>query len=357
MPSLFDPLPLRSVTLPNRIGMPPMCQYSATDGLANDWHVQHYGCRAVGGAGLVIVEATSVVPEGRISLGDLGLWDDAQIEPLARLVRVIESQGCVPAIQIAHAGRKASIGRGWEEQVSIPAAAGGWTTVGPSAIAFEGYAAPQALDRAGIAAVVAAFAAATRRAREAGFKAVEIHAAHGYLLHQFLSPLANQRTDDYGGSFVNRIRLTREVVAAVRAEWPDHLPLLIRLSATDWVESGGWDAEQTVELCRLLKNEGVDLFDVSTSGVVAYPKIPAGPGFQAPFAARVRKEAEVVVSAVGLITEAAHAQKILDEGSADLVLIGREILRNPFWPLQAARELGVEAAWPEQYLRAKPRRK
>ncbi|MDR2187142.1 MAG: NADH:flavin oxidoreductase/NADH oxidase [Azonexus sp.] len=354
MPSLFDPLQLRSVSLPNRIGMPPMCQYSAVDGLANDWHVQHYGCRAVGGAGLVIIEATSVTPEGRISLGDLGLWADAQIEPLARLVRVIESQGSVPAIQLAHAGRKASIGRGWEEQVSLPAAAGGWTTVGPSAIAFEGYAAPRELDQAAIAEIIAAFAVATRRARQAGFKAVEIHAAHGYLLHQFLSPLANQRSDDYGGSFENRIRLTRQVTAAVRAEWPDHLPLLIRLSATDWVD-GGWDAEQTVELCRLLKNDGVDLFDISTSGVTASAKIPAGPGFQVPFAAQVRREAEVTVSAVGLITEATEAQAILDEGRADLILIGREILRNPFWPLQAARQLGVEASWPNQYLRAKPR--
>lgn len=354
MPVLFSPLQLRTVTLPNRIGIPPMCQYSASeDGRATDWHLQHYGSRAVGGAGLVIVEATAVLPEGRISRGDLGLWDDAQIEPLARIARLVAGQGGIPAIQIGHAGRKAGVGLGWEAQRTLTAEEGGWPSVAPSVVAFEGYAVPRALDREGIAGVVRAFAAAARRARQAGFQAVEIHAAHGYLLHQFLSPLANRREDEYGGSFVNRVRLTREVVAAVRAEWPAELPLLIRLSATDWVD-GGWDADQTVELCRLLKTDGVDLVDVSTGGLVANAKIPAGPGFQVPFATRIRSEAGLPAAAVGLITEPAQAEAILAEGRADLVLVGREILRNPFWPLQAAQALGAEANWPKQYQRARP---
>lgn len=353
MSALFQPLNLRSLTLPNRVGIPPMCQYSAEDGRAGDWHVQHYGSRAAGGAGLVIVEATAVLPEGRISPGDLGLWDDTQIEPLAHVARLIESLGSVPVVQLAHAGRKASIGLGWEEQRTLTADEGGWSTLAPSAVAFEGYAEPQALDAAGIGRIVEAFVAAARRALRAGFKAVEIHAAHGYLLHQFLSPLANRRTDDYGGSFENRIRLTREVVAAVRAFWPQEWPLLIRLSATDWVE-GGWDAEQTVELCRLLKSDGVDLVDVSTGGMVPVAKIPVGPGFQVPFAARVKKEAGLAVAAVGLITGATQAEAIVANGEADLVLIGRESLRNPCWPLQAAQALGVAMPWPKQYLRAAP---
>ena len=353
MSVLFQPLQLRDLTLPNRIGIPPMCQYSATDGVAGDWHVQHYGSRAVGGAGLVIVEATAVLPEGRISPGDLGLWHDGQIDGLARVARLIESQGGVPALQLAHAGRKASVGLGWEAQRTLTAEEGGWTAVAPSAIAFKGYAEPQALDVAGLADVVEAFVTAARRARRAGFKAIEIHAAHGYLLHQFLSPLSNQRSDDFGGSFANRTRLVRKVVAAVRAEWPKELPLLIRLSATDWVD-GGWDADQTVELCRLLKADGVDLVDVSTGGLVPDAKIPAGPGFQVPFATRIRKEAGLPTAAVGLITEPAQAEAIVANGEADLVLVGREILRNPYWPLQAAQALGVEAPWPKQYLRAKP---
>jgi len=353
MSSLFSPLQLRDLQLPNRIGMPPMCQYSAIDGRVTDWHLQHYGSRAVGGAGLVIVEATAVLPEGRISHGDLGLWDDTQIEGLARIVRLIEAQGGVPAIQLAHAGRKASVGRGWEAQKTLTAAEGGWTAVAPSAIAFDGYAPPQALDANGIGQLLPAFVAAARRALQAGFKAVEIHAAHGYLLHQFLSPLSNLRNDEYGGSFANRIRLPRAVIAAVREEWPQHLPLLVRLSATDWVD-GGWDAEQTIDLCRLLKTDGVDLIDVSTGGLVPGAKIPAGPGFQVPFATRIRTETGLPVAAVGLITDAAQAEAIVAGGEADLVLVGREILRNPHWPLQAAQALGVTAAWPAQYLRALP---
>ena len=354
MPHLFEPLKLRDISLPNRIGIPPMCQYSAHDGMASDWHVIHYGSRAVGGAGLMIVEATAVSPAGRISAGDLGLWHDGQIEPLARIARFAQEQGCVPAIQLGHAGRKASAGLGWQSQQTVPASEGGWPTVGPSALAFgEGYAVPQALDLAGIGQVIADFAAAARRAREAGFQSVEIHAAHGYLLHQFLSPLSNQRSDAYGGSFDNRSRLVREVVAAVREEWPERLPLLIRLSATDWV-AGGWNADETVALCALLKGMGVDLIDVSTAGLVPSAKFPVGPGFQTEFARRVRHEAGLPSAAVGLITSPAQADHIIRSGQADMVLVGREILRNPYWPLQAAQALGRNTSWPVQYLRAAP---
>lgn len=352
MSHLFDPLKLRGITLKNRIGIPPMCQYSAQDGMAADWHFVHYGSRAVGGAGLMIVEATAVVPEGRISPGDLGLWKDEQIEPLAKIARFAREHGCVAAIQLAHAGRKASVGLGWGEQRTLRADEGGWPSVAPSAISFgEGYAEPHELSVAGIAEVVAAFVAAARRAVVAGFQAIEIHAAHGYLMHQFLSPLSNHRTDAYGGSFENRTRLLREVVMAVRAVWPESLPLLIRLSATDWVE-GGWTADETVALCRDLKALGVDLADISTAGLVPTAKIPVGPGFQTEFAARVRHEAGLPTAAVGLITSAAQADHILRTGQADMVLLGREILRNPYWPQQAAQELRQGSAWPNQYLRA-----
>ena len=352
MSHLFEPLKLRDITLKNRIGIPPMCQYSAHDGMAADWHFVHYGSRAAGGAGLMIVEATAVVPEGRISPGDLGLWKDEQIEPLARIARFAREQGCVPAIQLAHAGRKASVGLGWGEQRTLRADEGGWPSVAPSAISFgEGYAVPHELSVAAIAEIVAAFVAAARRAVVAGFQAIEIHAAHGYLLHQFLSPLSNQRTDAYGGSFENRTRLLREVVTAVRAVWPASQPLLIRLSATDWVE-GGWSADETVELCRGLKALGVDLADISTAGLVPTAKIPVGPGFQTEFAARVRHEAGLPTAAVGLITSAAQADHVLRTGQADMVLLGREILRNPYWPQQAAHELRQGATWPNQYLRA-----
>lgn len=354
MSLLFQELQLRDVRIPNRIGIPPMCQYSAEDGYVSDWHPVHYGTRATGGAGLLIVEATAVVPEGRISAGDLGLWEDGQIEGLARIASYAKTQDCVPAIQLAHAGRKASITRGWEPQRTLDPHEGGWATVGPSEQSFgPAYAAPQALDEAGIGQVVDAFAAATRRALAAGFQAIELHAAHGYLLHQFMSPLSNLRRDVYGGSFENRTRLTREVVGAVRAAWPAALPLLIRLSATDWMP-GGWDADQTVELCRILKRLGVDLVDVSTGGTSPEAKIPVGPGFQVPFAARVRQEAGLPVAAVGLITEPTQAEAILAEGQADLVLVGREALRNPYWPLQAAEALGEAPSYPKQYLRAAP---
>ena len=354
MPHLFDQLKLRDVVLANRIGIPPMCQYSAHDGVASEWHFVHYGSRAVGGAALMIVEATAITPEGRISPGDLGLWDDAQIEPLARIARFAREQGCTAAVQLAHAGRKAGVGLGWQPQRSLSPQEGGWTALAPSAVPFgEGYAPPQELDEAGIREIIRHFVAAAGRAHAAGFEVVEIHAAHGYLLHEFLSPLSNRRTDAWGGSFENRSRLVREVVTAVRAEWPQRLPLLVRLSATDWVD-GGWTADETVELCRTLKGLGVDLIDVSTAGLVPTAKIPAGPGFQTEFAARVRREADVPTTAVGLITSPAQADHIIRTGQADMVLLGREMLRNPYWPLSAAQALGQPMPWPRQYLRAGP---
>ena len=354
MPQLFDPLKLRDVVLSNRIGIAPMCQYSASEGMAANWHFVHYGSRAVGGAGLMIIEATAVAPEGRITPGDLGLWEDGQIEPLARIAQFSQQQGCVAAVQLAHAGRKGSAGLGWQAQRTVDASEGGWTTVAPSAVSFgEGYSVPHELDEAGIRQVVAQFAAATDRAREAGLQMVEIHGAHGYLLHQFMSPLSNRRTDAYGGSFENRTRLTREVVAAVRAKWPERLPLLIRLSATDWID-GGWNVEETIELCRALRGLGVDLVDASSGGLVPTAKIPAGPGFQTAFAGRVRREAGVPTAAVGLITSPAQADHIIHTGQADMVLLGREILRNPYWPMNAAQALGQATSWPPQYLRAAP---
>ncbi len=354
MTHLFEPLVLRDITLRNRIGIPAMCQYSATDGLANDWHFVHYGTRAVGGAGLIIGEATAVAPEGRISPSDLGLWDDVQIEPLARIVHFASEQGCPMAIQLAHAGRKASVRRGWEAQTPIPAGEGGWSVVGPSPIPFSGqHGMPHELDADGIQTIIKQFVAAAQRAQEAGYSAVEIHAAHGYLLHEFLSPLANTRRDNYGGGFANRTRMVVEVVDAVRAVWPERLPLLVRVSATDWVD-GGWRADETVELCRVLKEHGVDLINVSTAGLTPDAKIPVGPGFQTEFAEKVRHEAGIPTAAVGLITSPAQADHIVRSGQADMVLLGREILRNPYWPLTAAHELGQTAAWPPQYLRSAP---
>ncbi|HET8538793.1 MAG TPA: NADH:flavin oxidoreductase/NADH oxidase [Anaeromyxobacter sp.] len=351
---LFSPLALRSATLRNRVAVSPMCQYSATDGRANDWHLVHLGARAVGGAGLVVFEATGVEPRGRISPADLGLWDDAQIEPLARVVRFVEAQGAVAALQLAHAGRKASVRAPWDVGgAPLAPAEGGWATVGPSAIPFaDGYPAPRALDAAELAAVVRAFAAAARRAAAAGFEAVEVHAAHGYLLHQFLSPLSNRREDAFGGSFENRTRLVREVVAAVRAEWPEPLPLLVRISATDWAD-GGWDPEQAVALARALGSLGVDLVDVSSGGLVATAKVPAGPGYQTGFAERIRREAGVRTGAVGMITTPEQADHVIRSGQADLVLLARELLRDPHFPLRAARALGHEGPWPRQYLRAR----
>jgi len=355
MPGLFDPLPLRSLTLPTRIAVSPMCQYSSTDGFATDWHLVHLGGRAVGGASLVFTEATAVTAEGRISPQDLGIWQDAHVEALARITRFIHQQGAHAGMQLAHAGRKASTWRPWAGEGAVPASAGGWDeVVAPSALAFApGYPEPRALDEAGVAGVVAAFAAAARRARAAGFGVVEIHSAHGYLLHEFLSPLANHRTDRYGGSFENRTRIVREVVAAVRAVWPEALPLFVRISATDWAE-GGWDLEQSVELARALKGLGVDLVDCSSGGAVPGVRIPVGPGYQTPFAERIRQAAGIATGAVGMITEPVQAEHIVRTGQADLVILAREMLRDPYWPLRAARTLGRAASWPSQYLRAAP---
>ncbi len=349
---LFSPLPLRSVTLRNRIAVSPMCQYSAVDGHATDWHLVHLGSRAVGGAGLVVFEATAVEARGRISPADLGLWDDRQIEPLARIVRFIEAHGAVPALQLAHAGRKASVRAPWDGGGPIPLAEGGWTPVGPSPLPFaDGHPVPHALDRDGIRGIVAAFAAAARRAVGAGFRVLEVHCAHGYLLHEFLSPLANQRDDLYGGSFENRTRLAREVLQAVRTAWPERLPLIVRISATDWVP-GGWDVDQSVELSRALEPL-VDLVDVSSGGLAWNAQVPMGPGYQTAFAERIRKEAGVATGAVGMIVSPEQADHVIRTGQADLVLLAREMLRDPHFPLRAARALGHEGPWPKQYLRAR----
>jgi 2,4-dienoyl-CoA reductase-like NADH-dependent reductase (Old Yellow Enzyme family) len=360
MSKLFEPFSLRGLTLPNRIAVSPMCEYSAINGFANDWHLVHLGSRAVGGAGLVISEATAVVPEGRISPEDLGIWSDEHIAPLARITDFIRSQGAVAGIQLAHAGRKASTFRPWSGIGTVSEDAGGWTTVGPSAIPFAAdYPMPVAMDAAAVAAVPTTFADAAIRALQAGFQVAEIHAAHGYLLHQFLSPISNQRRDAYGGSFENRIRLLEETVSAVRAVWPDELPLLVRVSATDWAaesgREGGWTAEETVALSRRLKDLGVDLMDVSTGGMLAQAQIPIGPGYQVRFAEQVKQGAEIATGAVGMITEAEQAEAILRAGQADLIFLARELLRDPYWPLHAAQKLGVNAAWPVQYLRAAPK--
>jgi 2,4-dienoyl-CoA reductase-like NADH-dependent reductase (Old Yellow Enzyme family) len=353
--SLFSPLQLRSVQFANRIGVSPMCQYSSVDGFANDWHLVHLGSRAQGGAGLVMAEASAVLPEGRITPSDLGIWKDAHIAGLERIASFIHGQGARVGIQLAHAGRKASMSVPFDEERLVLPGEGGWQPVGPSDVAFAPhYAAPRALDQTGIDAVVEAFRRAAIRALEAGFDLVEIHAAHGYLIHEFLSPLANRRTDEYGGSLENRSRLALQVVDAVRGEWPEHLPLFVRISATDWAE-GGWNVDESVELARRLREHGVDLVDVSSGGQVPNAQIPAGPGFQAPFAARIRREAGVATAAVGLITEPEQANAIVEQGEADLVLLAREMLRDPYWPVHAAAALSEPASWPKQYLRAAPR--
>jgi 2,4-dienoyl-CoA reductase-like NADH-dependent reductase (Old Yellow Enzyme family) len=353
MPNLFDPFPIRDLSLPNRIVVSPMCEYSSVDGFANEWHLVHLGSRAVGGAGLVMTEACAVTPEGRISPQDLGIWSDDHIEFLARITRFIHSQGSVAGIQLAHAGRKASTYRPWDGTGAVPEGSGGWlNVVAPSAIPFaENYAQPHALTQEGIQSVVRAFVQAAGRARQAGFRVVEIHAAHGYLLSEFLSPLANHRTDEYDGSFENRIRMLIEVVRAVRGTWPESAPLFVRISSTDWVE-GGWTLDESVELARHLKNSGVDLVDCSSGGNVPPANIPAGPGYQTPFAERIRREAKIPTGAVGMITGAAQADHIIRTGQADLAIIAREFLRDPYWPLRAARDLGYSVPWPVQYARA-----
>ncbi|GAB3297574.1 NADH:flavin oxidoreductase/NADH oxidase [Hymenobacter humi] len=355
MPKLFEPFALRGVTLKNRIVVSPMCQYSSVDGFANDWHLVHLGGRAVGGAGLIITEAAAVSPEGRISPDDLGIWKDEHLPMLQRITAFIVAQGSVPGIQLAHAGRKASTYSPWKGEGWVPENAGGWIPVGPSAIEFApNYGVPHALSTEGIQQVVADFQAAAIRALAAGFQVIELHAAHGYLLHEFLSPLSNHRTDEYGGSFENRIRLLLEVVAATREVWTEELPLIVRLSATDWTE-GGWNADESVQLAAMLKVRGVDMIDCSTGGNVPKAPIPVGPGYQVQFAERIKQETGILTGAVGLITTPAEAEAILANGQADVVLLAREFLREPYFPLFAAHELGVEMAWPVQYERAKPR--
>ena len=354
MAHLFDSLQLRDVQLSHRIVVSPMCQYSCKDGFATDWHLVHLGSRAVGRAAAVIAEATAVTADGRISPQDLGIWTDAHIEPLRRAFSFVAEQGAVPGIQLAHAGRKASTNQPWNGGKPISPAEGGWTPIfAPSPLPFnESYQTPQALPVTEIATIVAAFAAAARRAQAAGARLVELHSAHGYLLHSFLSPLSNQRTDQYGGSFANRIRLVCEVVNAVRKVWPEKFPLWLRISATDWVD-GGWTVEESVELARTLRPLGVDLFECSSGGNVARVKIPVGPGYQVAFAEQVRREAGVLAGAVGMITDPAQADQIIRSGQADVVILARQFLRDPYWPLLAARALGHDIQWPVQYERAK----
>jgi 2,4-dienoyl-CoA reductase-like NADH-dependent reductase (Old Yellow Enzyme family) len=354
---LLSPLKIRSVTLRNRIAVSPMCQYSAQDGFANDWHLVHLGSRAVGGAALVVVEATAVAAEGRITPGDLGIWKDPHIEPLARIAQFVHTQGAVAAIQLAHAGRKASCQLPWKggEGLLTPEQ-GGWPVVGPSAIPFaETSPVPTPLDEAGIDAIVAAFEAAARRALTAGFKVIEIHSAHGYLLHEFLSPISNHRNDRYGGSLENRMRFLLRVVERLRGLMPEEMPLFVRISATDWAE-GGWDIEQSVELAIQLKGLGVDLIDVSSGGTVPYARIPVAKGYQVPLARRIREGADIRTGAVGLITEPYFANEIVTGGDANLVFIAREMLREPYWASKAYQALGEEPIWPIQYGYAVKRR-
>jgi 2,4-dienoyl-CoA reductase-like NADH-dependent reductase (Old Yellow Enzyme family) len=354
MADLFEPLQIRGVKLPNRIVVSPMCQYSSVDGFADDWHFVHLASRAVGGAAVVFTEAAAVVPEGRITPQDLGIWKDQHIPVLARIARFIEGQGSIPGMQIAHAGRKASTTRPWEGGTGIPRERGGWTPVAPSAVRFsDTYPNPRELTPEEIRGLAFSFAEAAERALDAGFRVLEIHSAHGYLFHEFLSPLSNLRQDCYGGSFENRTRLLREAVGAVRTKWPAELPLFVRISSTDWTE-GGWDIDQSVELARALKQLDVDLVDCSSGGNVATAKIPMGPGYQTPFAERIRRDAGIMTGAVGLITSPIQAEHIIHTGQADLVFLAREMLRDPYWPLRAARELGAAVPYPVQYARSGP---
>ena len=347
---LLSPLTIRGVSFRNRIVMSPMCEYSAQDGFANDWHLVHLGSRAVGGTALIMVEATAVTAEGRISPGDLGIWKDEHIEPLARIAKFVHSQGAVAGIQLAHAGRKASCDLPWKGGARLKSPEqSGWPVVGPSPVPFDqADPAPIPLDGPGIAAVINAFEAGARRALQAGFKVLEIHAAHGYLLHEFLSPIINRRNDQYGGSLGNRMRLLLQIAERLRGLMPDELPLFVRISATDWVE-GGWDIEQSVELAKQLKGLGIDLIDVSSGGAVPCARIPVAKGYQVPFARRIRQEADIRTGAVGLITEPRHADEIITSGDASLVFIAREMLREPYWALKAQQALGEDSAWPIQY--------
>lgn len=350
---LFSPIQFRELTIKNRIFVSPMCQYSAVDGVPNTWHMVHLGSRAVGGCGLVMVEATSVNAAGRISPADTGIWNDAQVEAFLPITRFISEQGAVPAIQLAHAGRKASTDQPWRGGGPVPPSAGGWVPVAPSAVAFNsGSPTPREMSLEDIDIVVKDFENAARRSVAAGFQVAELHMAHGYLMHEFLSPLSNRRTDDYGGSLENRMRLPLRVAEAVRKIWPAKLPLFARISASDWVE-GGWDLTQSIALCKALKTIGIDLIDCSSGGLVPNAQIPAGPGYQVHFARDIRKEAAIATGAVGIITEAHQAETILKEGQADAVFLARELLRDPYWPLHAAKALGEDITWPKQYERAK----
>lgn len=350
---LFKSLQIRNIQFKNRLVVSPMCMYSSADGFSNTWHLVHLGTRAVGGAGLVFTEATAVTPEGRISPDDLGIWKDEHIQGLKEIVQFLKKQGSVPGIQLAHAGRKASTTSPWKGGKLILEEEGGWKTVAPSAIPFyKGNPAPEALNLEGLEKVKDDFRAAAKRSLDAGFEVLEVHAAHGYLFHEFLSPLSNKRTDEYGGSFENRCRLLLEVVSEVRTVWPKELPLFVRISATDWVE-GGWNEESSIKLAALLKEKDVDLIDCSSGGLLPNVNIPTGKGFQVRFAQKIKKEAGILTGAVGLITEAQQAEEILQKGQADLILLARELLRNPYFPLSAAKELGSEIKWPSQYERAK----
>lgn len=357
-PMLFQPVTLKNISFRNRIVVSPMCQYSAVNGLANDWHLVHLGSRAVGGAGLIIAEATAVEPRGRISPDDLGIWDDEHIKPLQNITYFIRENGSVPGIQLAHAGRKASTHAPWKGQGYVSEEKGGWEVVSASAIPYaRHYGMPRALTVEEIGRIVRCFKEAAIRALEAGFQLVEIHAAHGYLLHQFLSPYSNHRTDEYGGSFANRTRFLMEVVEAVRSVWPDDYPLWVRISATDWLEHTSrpsWTLEDSVRLSEMLREKGVDVVDVSSGGNAPEQKISIGPGYQVPFSETIRRKAGIATCAVGLITEAEQAEHILRDKKADFIALGREMLRHPYWPLHAAKALDVEVNWPKPYERAKP---
>ncbi|SCX86729.1 NADH:flavin oxidoreductase/NADH oxidase [Nitrosospira sp. Nsp13] len=354
---LLSPLTIRGVTFPNRIAMSPMCMYSAEDGFANDFHLVHLGSRAMGGVGLVMVEATAVTAEGRISPADMGIWKDEHIEPLARIARFVETQGAIPGIQLAHAGRKASCDKPWTGGRSLKTATeGGWPVIGPSPLPFDaGDPIPAAMSEADIGHCIDAWKAATKRALAAGFKLIELHAAHGYLMHEFLSPISNQRTDEYGGNLENRMRLLLRLAGRLREIIPHDLPFFVRISATDWTH-GGWDIEQSIALCRELKVLGVDLIDVSSGGATPDAKIPVSRGYQIPFARRIREEAKIRTGGLGMITDPQYADEIITSGQADLVFIGRELLREPYWAIKAQHSMGEEPAWPTQYGYAVKRR-
>lgn len=353
MISLFSSLKIQKIEFKNRIGVSPMCQYSSIDGFSNDWHLVHLGSRAVGGAALVMVEATAVSPEGRITHADMGLWNDEHIGGLNRIVNFIHAQGSIAGIQLAHAGRKASAIEPWKGGTGLSIEDGGWHSLAPSAVTYsDKYSVPSEMSPEDIQKVITDFRAAAFRANAAGFKVLEIHAAHGYLIHEFLSPLSNLRTDEYGGSFDNRINFLRGIVTAIREVWPSDYPLFVRISATDWTQ-GGWNIHDSIRLASILSHAGVDLIDCSSGGNVANAKIPVGPGYQVPFAEVIKRESKLFTSAVGIITNALQAEEIISSGKADMVFLAREMLRDPYFPLHAARQLGVDANWPLQYQRAK----